>query len=558
MVYFINGVYEFGDETPLRIKCEDGHVTLEDMISKEQIKLLDGLFSGRDMNDHKDQLDMLDKYLNIPLVEAYFNPTSYKAFHRLVDNKCSIIPNYDPTELKFCQEAAKQNHSETLKRAYEIGCHWDSIVISYAFSNGNRDMVQYIIDHHGPVSYWILISAVKSKDIELVRLAFSLHQEQNTKTEFDFNCYQIAAQNQDVQILEFMQQHSPLKDFETWNDLEERIDMYEYITSAKVFQFFYAYYREKLRNRNVYLFRNAVNSNDSHFLSLVREASWDHINTDVWEYIFENDKIPFETLRQILWTSKGVLPDQWNSWVSISTLRNFNLLEEYYVEHPYVSTNNYMTATPHNNSRCVIIAKTLTRLVCNGKLEILQRILPKSLITTSCDENYKDVSIVNDGSVLFFHKIGVSTHINHWNIIMKATNLADAIRGNHMDMVKFLVENKCTWPQAKECNIAHRNHYYPMLKYIHEQGFPCDGSCHTYYHPNRIPFCQKKDTSTTVLQELKDVLTNVSSTPVFQYVGVTKGPGKVMPLDVGNLATTQVVIYPKKTRNRKRGKKKNK
>ena len=96
----VNGVYEFGDETPLKIQCEDGRVTLEDMISEKQITVLNGLFSGQDMKDEQKRLEMLDKYLSIPLVEAYFNPTSYSAFHRLVMNGCTVFPKYRDTRNK--------------------------------------------------------------------------------------------------------------------------------------------------------------------------------------------------------------------------------------------------------------------------------------------------------------------------------------------------------------------------------------------------------------------------------------------------------------------------
>lgn len=66
--------------------------------------------------------------------------------------------------------------------------------------------------------------------------------------------------------------------------------------------------------------------------------------------------------------------------------------------------------------------------------------------------------------------------------------LREAINENHMEMVVYLVGLKCTWPAKHD---AAKRNYFAMLKYIHEQGYPCDGSCHMHYHESRIPFCPK-------------------------------------------------------------------
>jgi hypothetical protein len=82
------------------------------------------------------------------------------------------------------------------------------------------------------------------------------------------------------------------------------------------------------------------------------------------------------------------------------------------------------------------------------------------------------------GNVTFCRMLGLSNPTSDM--------LCEAINENHMEMVEYLLGLKCEWPAQHEA--AKRNHF-TMLQYIHEQGYPCSGSCHTYYHANRIPFC---------------------------------------------------------------------
>jgi hypothetical protein len=65
--------------------------------------------------------------------------------------------------------------------------------------------------------------------------------------------------------------------------------------------------------------------------------------------------------------------------------------------------------------------------------------------------------------------------------------LQDVINKNDMDMVLYLVQQNCPWPTEHD---AAKNNYYVLLKYIHEQGYPCNKTCHKYYHKSRIPFCK--------------------------------------------------------------------
>jgi len=88
---------EFGKLSPVNINCSDGDVKLDDLIPSTDIALLNDLFGGSSdgrtdyTTQEKNRLIYLDKYLDIPLVEAVLNP-SYDALYRLLENNCKNIP----------------------------------------------------------------------------------------------------------------------------------------------------------------------------------------------------------------------------------------------------------------------------------------------------------------------------------------------------------------------------------------------------------------------------------------------------------------------------------
>ena len=142
---------EFGIHSPVGVVCDGGvKVQLHQLISNEDYDLLMSFFYNtlEDPFTIKNQLEKLDKYLDIPYIQGYFNPKSYDAFHRLVVNGCTRFPPFEEG-LPFCEEAALQNHFTTLQKAYEMGYRWNEHVTNYAIQHRNTDMLNYIIQNNG-------------------------------------------------------------------------------------------------------------------------------------------------------------------------------------------------------------------------------------------------------------------------------------------------------------------------------------------------------------------------------------------------------------------------
>jgi hypothetical protein len=111
---------ELGLHSPLGIVCHDKPVTLHDLgITKKQKKLLKRITRERThfSPDERNILLALDKYLDIPLIEAVLKP-SYTALKRLVQNQCTkfinninSIPQFYQNNIELVKECLRDKTS---------------------------------------------------------------------------------------------------------------------------------------------------------------------------------------------------------------------------------------------------------------------------------------------------------------------------------------------------------------------------------------------------------------------------------------------------------------
>ncbi len=129
----------FGNLSPLHIQCEDESVTLSELIqSNEEALLRDFLknYQTKDFSACRAELEHLDKFLDIPLVEAYFQP-SHVSLQRMATHHyghkvmptCGnkvIIPEDCFTE-DILTNAIKMGYVESVQAVHDYG---------YVFDNG--------------------------------------------------------------------------------------------------------------------------------------------------------------------------------------------------------------------------------------------------------------------------------------------------------------------------------------------------------------------------------------------------------------------------------------
>ncbi len=116
---------EFGKHSPVGVLCNDKKVTLEDLhVSSDDISLLETLFQNPNTislsNDLRVRLEVLDKYLDIPLVQAVLRPVCFHSFHRLVQNQCTIIPASFSNNKRILELAIEHGEMETFVAAYQL------------------------------------------------------------------------------------------------------------------------------------------------------------------------------------------------------------------------------------------------------------------------------------------------------------------------------------------------------------------------------------------------------------------------------------------------------
>ncbi len=120
---------EFGKYSPMYVACEDKLITIRDMptLSNHEKKLLKTFFSKyhtkKFSSSQRKKLQELDRYLDIPLVQAVFDKYStFTSFCRLLDNDCEIIPKKFKTNTNIVYMSIKRNHLPAYIKALELGC----------------------------------------------------------------------------------------------------------------------------------------------------------------------------------------------------------------------------------------------------------------------------------------------------------------------------------------------------------------------------------------------------------------------------------------------------
>jgi hypothetical protein len=164
--------------------------------------LLGQLFQGKDVRKYQKELELMDRYLDIPLVEAYFNRHSYKAFRRLVDNQCTKFPSYDHVVMddiidvqgnsfcddkgnciSFCDNAAMEGRLDVLQKALELGfppttqtlvhlCAKDIPSQTCEAVTSSCEAIKLILCKapHLQFNYSCLYNAVSRDDLDMVQL----------------------------------------------------------------------------------------------------------------------------------------------------------------------------------------------------------------------------------------------------------------------------------------------------------------------------------------------------------------------------------------------------
>jgi len=376
--------------------------------------------------------------LDIPFVEAYLDPSSYKAFHRLVQNDCTQFPNYDMEKLDFCKEAAIENHFSTLKKAHELGFHLHHDIVSLVLKNSrNKDIIQYILEQGCDVSC-SLEKVTICNDVDILRLLYPhLHCKEVT-----LQCLCNAAEQDNISMLEFL---SPLvkKDIQLY--LNEFIGLS--ILSTQTFTFLRTHHKNLFRKGDYdFVLWNAIRFNNIELMQLVL----DHMEEDIDPKRFE-DANDLEVIKYIM---ENILWKPHEYSYLLCRYSNTTLeIVKYMLSFKYIDKDGYVTQ--EITTQKVILDNNVwcSLAECKDALELF----------TFLEDNDEQHFRFN-GQVML-----------------------SAINNNRLDLVKFLYKKKCPWPDKQ--NDAAKRNYYSLLKFIHEHGCPCDGSCHKYYHANRIPFC---------------------------------------------------------------------
>lgn len=420
---------EVGKHSPVGIVCDDKVVIeLQHMMSPMNYQLLTKLFRGDDVTSYKKELDRLDDYLDIPLVKAYFDQTSYKAFARLVENECTIFPPYANTEgLDFCLQAAKENKLDVLQKAYELGFHLDPAICEMAVKNKNGSILQFYIDQGGvldiPLHYLVQLN---------IKTTNRLHK-------YDYLCVYAAIKNQNLDMLQHIHDYNHIS-------LPEYVNHFEcigrVITTVQLFQVVYnlfphlfdfddyeIIFKFAVEHGDMELLKTMVNSNDEFGI----HPSWCGNNMDlsIMRFIFEE---------LMSWDV-----EDWNQLICFHL--DHEALLQFILTYCYCDEHGDMSNTANPTSKLSPISQTTYRaMAAKGRVDLCQRFAPE----------------------------------------LDSGMMSEAINHNKMEMVNYLQSQGCPWPTQHN---AAKKGYFTLLWYLHEQGCPCDKSCHSYYHESKIPFC---------------------------------------------------------------------
>ena len=456
MVFFIiidDLSLEFGDDSPLAVKCEDSSITLNDLITKKQIHLLTELFRGSFVfiQNQKDDLIYLDKYLNVPLVEAFFDTTSYDAFHRLVENGCTQFPEYDIEKSLFCKEAAERNHLACLKKAYEMGFFFSPNVLVSAVMNQNLEMIHYFFFNNGYFEEAAEVTLLyhecaKYHNWEMLKILFSYREGR-----LPYSCAFNAALDNNLEILQLIYDNDgSIKDdgSDIFNGYGDGDDIGNYIRTPEVLTFFCQHYGNELSKRDLDLVGQYAIKNDN--IDLFKCLLSYKVSIDHTEIIIKYNNIK---LLQYWLETEHLLENDW-IYLMRNAIEYKNLaMIELLLSWQYIDDQGHITNHDDKNKICKVNFAIYMELVSVGLVDIF---------------------------ILLFSTEKDKTYILHPNLMQAA------IDGNQIEMVKHLVSLKCPWPKTINADI---NNYFSLLKFIHEQGYPCDKSCHRFYNPNKIPFC---------------------------------------------------------------------
>jgi hypothetical protein len=164
----LNTSIEFGLRSPIHVKCEDKGIALKDLnIPNRHIKLLKVLFKKYETKkfnpSQKEVLRQLDRYLDIPLVEAVLDTNaSYESFRRLVENNSSIIPSKYRENKDIIFECIKHDSLPAFQKALELGCeepfHYTTMGLAVMF--GSLTILTYAHKHKYEWTEWTCSNAI--------------------------------------------------------------------------------------------------------------------------------------------------------------------------------------------------------------------------------------------------------------------------------------------------------------------------------------------------------------------------------------------------------------
>jgi len=146
-------MFEFGKLSPIGVSCYDQTIKLEDLqISKTEIHVLQRLFNHDDDDDDihvseedKMLMEKLDKYLDIPLVQAILDESaSYSSFHRLVENDCTLIPKKYKQNPELVKETIVHHSFKAFQKAISY-CSNDIHFLKLAIRHGCIDIVKFLL-----------------------------------------------------------------------------------------------------------------------------------------------------------------------------------------------------------------------------------------------------------------------------------------------------------------------------------------------------------------------------------------------------------------------------
>jgi hypothetical protein len=142
---------EFGKNSPVGTKCHDRFITLYDLsIPPDELILLQSINYYKDdpkhfTEDEKEVLSKLDKYLDIPLIQAIFdNESSYESFIRLFNNQCTVIPNKFYHNHDILEKVIEKDSLERFLQIIQLFHNPDPKKINiYAARYGRIDILEY-------------------------------------------------------------------------------------------------------------------------------------------------------------------------------------------------------------------------------------------------------------------------------------------------------------------------------------------------------------------------------------------------------------------------------